>query len=55
MLDLRIGAAFNRIETYVFGTNATDRNGILYPTVGTLPEPVLATPRTVGLGFKADF
>lgn len=55
VLDLRIGAAFNRIETYVFATNATDRNGILYPTVGTLPEPVLATPRTVGLGFKADF
>lgn len=55
VLDLRIGADFGRWQGYVFARNLTDQKGQVYPAVGTLPEPVVTTPRTVGVEARVDF
>lgn len=55
VLNGRIGVDFGNYEAYLFGNNLTDNNGTLYPAVGSFPEPVLPTPRTVGVEVKVDF
>lgn len=54
VVNLRFGADFGAWEAYVFADNLTDDNGIIYPTIGTVVEPVLARPRTLGLGLKLN-
>ncbi len=55
IVNARIGLDFGRYQAVLFANNLTDDNGSLYPAVGAFPEPVLTTPRTIGVEFKVDF
>lgn len=55
LLNVRVGADFGRWQAYVFAHNLADRKGEIYPAVGSLPEPVVTTPRTVGVEARIDF
>lgn len=55
VLNARVGADFGGWQAYVFAHNLTDDKGLIYPIIGSLPEPVVAPPRTIGLGAKLDF
>ena len=56
VLDARLGVDLGRYQVYAFGHNLTDNNGQLFPgPLGTNPEAVLPTPRTIGLGGRVSF
>lgn len=55
ILNARMGLDFGKYQVYLFGNNLTDNNGTLYPAFGSFPEPVLTTPRTVGVEVRATF
>jgi iron complex outermembrane receptor protein len=56
VLDARLGVDLGRYQVYAYGHNLTDNNGQLFPgPLGTNPEPVLPTPRTIGLGGRVTF
>jgi len=55
ILNLRVGLNYGELEVYVFGENLTDDEGELYPIVGSLPEPVIARPRMLGMGASYSF
>lgn len=55
VLNAKVGVDFGTYEVYLVGENLADNNGILYPAVGSFPEPVMPTPRTVGVEVKVDF
>ncbi|HEX4267180.1 MAG TPA: TonB-dependent receptor [Steroidobacteraceae bacterium] len=55
VLNARLGLDFGTYEVALFGHNLTNDNGTLYPAIGSFPEPVLPTPRTLGVEVKVDF
>ncbi|MGH8251243.1 MAG: TonB-dependent receptor, partial [Steroidobacteraceae bacterium] len=55
VVNLRLGADFGMYEAYLFAENVTDDNGSLYPQVASLPEPILARPRTLGIEMTVKF
>ncbi len=55
IINLRAGLDFGDFDAYLYVENATDDDGVIYPEVASLPEPVITRPRTVGLGFNVHF
>jgi iron complex outermembrane receptor protein len=55
IVNARLGIDFGKYQAFLFANNLTDDNGSVYPAVGAFPEPVLSTPRTIGLEVKFDF
>ena len=55
IINLRAGLNFGQVEAFLYVENATDDEGVLYPEVASLPEPVITRPRTMGIGFTANF
>lgn len=55
VINARVGVNFGTFAAYLFVDNLSDDGGTLYPPVGTVLEPILSQPRTVGIELRADF
>jgi iron complex outermembrane receptor protein len=55
VLNARIGAQISDFEVYLVGSNLANNHNPLYPALGAFIEPVLPTPRTLGIEVKWSF
>lgn len=55
IINLRVGAEYKNYAAFVYANNLTDDDGTIYPIIGSNLEPVLSTPRTVGVELRLSF
>lgn len=55
VINLRLTLDFDKYQVSAFVNNVTDDDGTLYPVFGSILEPALSTPRTIGVQGKYRF
>jgi len=55
VINLRLTLDFDKCQVSAFVNNVTDDDGTLYPVFGSILEPALSMPRTIGVQGKYRF